>query len=52
MSKPTAVLLALGLASSLSLQAKPAHKLLIFTKSSGFEHDVIFYTNFIEAPHK
>lgn len=41
MTKPTAVLLALGLASSLSLQAKPAHKLLFFTKSSGFEHDVI-----------
>ena len=34
-------MLALGLASSLSLQAEPAHKLLFFTKSSGFEHDVI-----------
>ena len=41
MSKHTALLLALGLASSLSLPAKSAHKLLFFTKSSGFEHDVI-----------
>ena len=41
MSKPTALFLALGLASSLSLPAKSAHKLLFFTKSSGFEHDVI-----------
>ena len=41
MSKPTALFLALGLASSLSLQAEPTHKLLFFTKSSGFEHDVI-----------
>ncbi|MES2923576.1 MAG: ThuA domain-containing protein [Verrucomicrobiota bacterium] len=45
MSKPTAVLLALGLASSLSLSAEPAHKLLFFTKSSGFEHDVISWKN-------
>ena len=35
------LVLALGLASSLSLSADPAHKLLFFTKSSGFEHDVI-----------
>ena len=41
MSKPTSLFLALGLASSLSLQAEPTHKLLFFTKSSGFEHDVI-----------
>ncbi len=41
MSKPIAFLLALSLASSLSLPAAPAHKLLFFTKSSGFEHDVI-----------
>ena len=41
MSMRTAVLLALGLASSLSLPAEPTHKLLFFTKSSGFEHDVI-----------
>jgi len=39
MSKPLALVLALGLATSLS--ADPAHKLLFFTKSSGFEHDVI-----------
>ncbi len=41
MFKPNAVLLALGLAASLSLHAEPAHKLLFFTKSSGFEHSVI-----------
>lgn len=36
----TLLLLTLGL-GSLSLHAKPAHRLLFFTKSSGFEHDVI-----------
>ena len=41
MSKPTALLLALGLAGSLSLHAESADKLLLFTKSSGFEHEVI-----------
>ncbi len=41
MSKSTALLLALGLAGSLSLQAESAQKLLFFTKSSGFEHEVI-----------
>src|SRR6478609_9487036 len=43
MLKSTALLLTLGLAGSLSLHADPAHKLLFFTKSSGFEHDVISY---------
>jgi type 1 glutamine amidotransferase len=41
MIKPTALLLTLGLASSLALHAETARKLLFFTKSSGFEHDVI-----------
>src|SRR6478735_7988738 len=41
MLKSTALLLALGLAGSLSVHADPAHKLLFFTKSSGYEHDVI-----------
>ena len=41
MSKPTALLLGLGLASCLSLRAEPTHKLLFFTKSCGFEHEVI-----------
>ena len=41
MFRTTVLLSALGLASSLSLHAAPAHKLLFFTKSSGFEHDVI-----------
>jgi len=40
MSKPTTLLLAFGLAAA-TLHADPAHKLLFFTKSSGFEHDVI-----------
>ena len=41
MSKSTVLLLALGLSGSLSLQAEPTHKLLFFTKSCGFELDVI-----------
>lgn len=40
MFKPTVLLLTLGVCAS-SLHADPAHKLLFFTKSSGFEHDVI-----------
>lgn len=40
MSKPTTLLLALCVATT-ALHAEPAHKLLFFTKSSGFEHDVI-----------
>jgi len=41
MFKKPAITLALGLGLSLSLQAAPAHRLLFFSKSSGFEHDVI-----------
>lgn len=41
MFKSSLLFLALGLASSLTIQAEPAHKLLFFSKSSGFEHDVI-----------
>jgi type 1 glutamine amidotransferase len=41
MFKPISLLLALGLTSSLAIHAEPAHKLLFFSKSSGFEHDVI-----------
>ncbi len=33
--------LAIGVGLSLAAQAAPAHKLLFFTKSSGFEHSVI-----------
>ncbi|MDH4445218.1 MAG: ThuA domain-containing protein [Akkermansiaceae bacterium] len=41
MFKKPAIALALGLGLSLSLHAAPAHRLLFFSKSSGFEHDVI-----------
>ena len=41
MFKKPAISLALGLGLSLSLHAAPAHRLLFFSKSSGFEHDVI-----------
>lgn len=41
MFKPSIMILAVGLCSLLSVSADPAHKLLFFTKSSGFEHDVI-----------
>jgi len=41
MFKKPAITLALGLGLSLSLHAAPAHRLLFFSKSSGFEHDVI-----------
>ena len=41
MFKKPAITLALGLGLSLSLHAAPTHRLLFFSKSSGFEHDVI-----------
>ena len=41
MVKKSLMFLALGLALSHPLQAAAKHKLLFFTKSSGFEHDVI-----------
>ncbi len=41
MFKHTVSLLALALGISTSLQAAPSHRLLFFTKSSGFEHSVI-----------
>ncbi|MES2439462.1 MAG: ThuA domain-containing protein [Verrucomicrobiota bacterium] len=41
MIKTHALLLTCGLGLSISLHADPAHKLLFFTKSSGFEHEVI-----------
>ncbi len=41
MLKPSALVLAIGLAASLSVLAGPPHKLLFFSKSSTFEHDVI-----------
>jgi len=39
--KPAALFLALTLETILPLAAAPAHKILFFTKSSGFEHSVI-----------
>ena len=45
MSKPTASLLALAIGISMAAQAAPAHKILFFTKSSGFEHSVISWNN-------
>lgn len=45
MLKATALLfMTLGF-GSLSLHAAPAHRLLFFTKSSGYEHDVISWKN-------
>lgn len=41
MVKRSASLLALALGICMPLQAAPAHRLLFFTKSSGFEHSVI-----------
>ncbi|MCX8497116.1 MAG: ThuA domain-containing protein [Akkermansiaceae bacterium] len=41
MFKKPAISLALGLGLSLSLHAAPAHRLLFFSKSSGFQHPVI-----------
>jgi len=41
MLKKSICLLALVLGNSMILQADPSHKLLFFTKSSGFEHSVI-----------
>ncbi len=41
MIKPAALLFTLALGTTLSLAAAPAHKILFFTKSSGFEHSVI-----------
>lgn len=41
MFKPTPLILALALVISASARAEPSHRLLFFTKSSGFEHDVI-----------
>ncbi len=43
MLKNTALLLTLGFALSHPLHGAEKHKLLFFTKSSGFEHDVISY---------
>ena len=43
MFKKSILLAALGLSLSHSLEAATKHKLLFFTKSSGFEHDVISY---------
>lgn len=39
--KSTALLISIGFANAISLQADPSHKLLFFSKSSGFEHSVI-----------
>lgn len=44
MIKPTASFLALALGASLAVEAAPAHKILFFTKSSGFEHSVISWS--------
>ena len=41
MFNKTRLFLTLALASQMTLQAEAARKLLFFTKSSGFEHDVI-----------
>ncbi|MEO5913388.1 MAG: ThuA domain-containing protein [Luteolibacter sp.] len=41
MLKKSTLLLAVVSGLSLSLHAEPTHKILFFTKSSGFEHDVI-----------
>ncbi|GAA5115889.1 ThuA domain-containing protein [Luteolibacter yonseiensis] len=41
MFKPKTLVLAFGLGLLLPAAADPAHKLLFFTKSSGFEHEVI-----------
>ena len=43
MFQKSIICIALGLALSHSAQAAAKHKLLFFTKSSGYEHDVISY---------
>lgn len=43
MSKTPSLAIAGMMALSSAITAAPAHKLLFFTKSSGFEHDVISY---------
>ena len=44
MFKPIVSLLALAIGISLGARAAPAHKILFFTKSSGFEHSVISWS--------
>lgn len=44
MFKHTATVLALAFGASAAAQAAPAHKILFFTKSSGFEHSVISWS--------
>ena len=41
MIKHTALFLAFGFGIPMALHADPSHKILFFSKSSGFEHDVI-----------
>lgn len=44
MIKHTASFLAVAFAATAAVQAAPAHKILFFTKSSGFEHSVISWS--------
>jgi len=44
MIKHTASFLAVAFAAAAAVQAAPAHKILFFTKSSGFEHSVISWS--------